>query len=125
MYSLTASHIETIQEENNGIYLLKINTKQKIIDIDEYSENNFKSAKTAYLNEEKKNSKKTYMTISLVSTDHFDTLKKAYPNYFADSEKFTNNLKKILSITKDIKPTKEKPNWLMKLILTHRKPEQQ
>lgn len=122
LFSSTAKHIENFRiNENNGIYLFKINSKTSNIEIFEFNDDDFHSAKSAYLNEEKKNSKKQYMTISLVSTDKFENLKKAYPNYFADSGKFIKNLQEILKQKQD-KNDNKKPNWLINLILTHRKP---
>lgn len=122
LFSSTAKHIEKLNKnETNGIYLFKINSKTSSIEISEFNDDDFQSAKSAYLTEEKKNSKKEYMTISLVSTDKFENLKKAYPNYFADSRKFIENLQEILKQKQD-KNENKKPNWLVSLILTHRKP---
>ena len=122
LFSSTAKHIENLRKnETNGIYLFKIDSRTKSIEISEFNDDDFKSAKSAYLNEEKKCSKKPYMTISLVSTDKFENLKKAYPNYFADSKKFIENLQEILRQKQDPKD-KNKSNWFINLILTHRKP---
>ena len=122
LYSSTAKHIEKLsKKETNGIYLFKINSKMTSIEISEFNDDDFQSAKTAYINEEKRNCKKEHMTISLVSTDKFENLRKAYPNYFADSRKFIENLQEILKQKQD-KNDDKKPNWFVNLILTHRKP---
>jgi ppGpp synthetase/RelA/SpoT-type nucleotidyltranferase len=121
LYSSTAKHIENFKKnETNGIYLFKINSKISSIEISEFYDADFQSAKLAYLNEEKKNSKKSYMTISLVSTDKFENLKKAYPNYFADSRKFIENLQEIL---KQKQEKDNKSNWFIDMIMTHRNPK--
>lgn len=82
------------QVSKQGYYLLRLNRKNSKLDIKEYIPGDIGFATYDYDEYEKLKSPEE--DIVLVSTSSFDTLKKAYPNYFADIGEFLSLLKSLL-----------------------------
>ncbi|MBD1878360.1 RelA/SpoT domain-containing protein [Coleofasciculus sp. FACHB-T130] len=78
-----------------GYFLLVLNVDEKTISINYYNSENLENANNEYLELEEKY-KNTNINIVLVATESMWSLRKAFPNYFADSELFLETLNKVL-----------------------------
>lgn len=79
---------------HKGYYLLRLNFKEKVLNVSRFSTSHIKAVTVAYNKLEELNNPD--IDIVLVSATSFDSLKSAYPNYFADISQFINIMKRIL-----------------------------
>jgi len=77
-------------------FLLELDIAGEKLNITQYTKDNEQTAIMDYAASEKKNRGKREYDVVLVGADTSTDLKKAYPNYFVDSQEFLANLKKIL-----------------------------
>lgn len=85
-------HLE-IQDDSYN--LIKVDISQGIVDVKSYPKGSFSEAADNYLKSEKEAAKSKKFVVALVSSSSINNLKEAYPNYFADSAVFIDNLKQI------------------------------
>jgi ppGpp synthetase/RelA/SpoT-type nucleotidyltranferase len=78
-------------------FLLELDILGEKLNITGYTKNQEIKAIEDYANSEKRNENKKEYDVVLVGVDATNDLRKAYPNYFADTEEFLENLKKILN----------------------------
>jgi ppGpp synthetase/RelA/SpoT-type nucleotidyltranferase len=78
-------------------FLLELDIISERLNITGYSENQEEKAISDYANSEKRNQGQKEYDVVLVGVDATRDLKKAYPNYFADTKEFLGYLKKILA----------------------------
>lgn len=103
---ITTKKVGHITQKTNqkGYYLIKLDFDNKSIDIIVFTgtEKGLEAATKAYnkIENEKKNSK---IDCVLVSASSYETLIKAYPNYFLDVSKFLEVIKNILNNHKSAK----------------------
>jgi len=81
-------------------FLLELDLIVEKLSISGYTKNQEIEAIEEYSKAEKKSRDKKEYDVVLVGVDAAKDLKKAYPNYFADTEEFLDNLKKILNKVK-------------------------
>jgi ppGpp synthetase/RelA/SpoT-type nucleotidyltranferase len=77
-------------------FLLELDIIGEKLNITGYTKNQEIKAIEDYAKAEKRNKDKKEYDVVLVGVDAANDLRKAYPNYFADTEEFLENLKKIL-----------------------------
>lgn len=77
-------------------FLLELDIVGEKLNITQYTKANEQKAIMDYAASEKKNMGRKEYDVVLVWADTSTDLKKAYPNYFVDSEEFLVNLKKII-----------------------------
>lgn len=77
-------------------FLLELDIAGGKLNIAQYTKDNEQQAIVDYAASEKKNRDKKEYDVVLVGADTSTDLKKAYPNYFVDSQDFLANLKKII-----------------------------
>lgn len=80
---------------DDGYYLLSLDYNNMEIYVAPFNENDLPLATRAY-NELEKRMDKTTGNVVLVATNKFDTLKEAYPNYFADINNFVSIMIELL-----------------------------
>ncbi len=78
-------------------FLLELDITGEKLNITGYPEGHEEKAISDYAKAEKRNQGKKEYDVVLVGVDAANDLKKAYPNYFADTKEFLDNLKKILN----------------------------
>ncbi len=78
-------------------FLLELDIAGEKLNITPYTKDNEQRAISDYANSEKKNRGKREYDVVLVGADTSTDLKKAYPNYFVDSQEFLVTLKKIIN----------------------------
>lgn len=105
MIGITTKNVGHITKNSTkkGYYLIKLNFTQKSIDITifEGAEKSLEEATKEY-NKIEKEKKISNVDCVLVSASSYETLIKAYPNYFLDVSKFLQEIKKILKKYQDI-----------------------
>lgn len=86
------------EEDLSGMhyYLLILDPDNSSITIRSYTQGQYEKASTDYLEVEKEIAGKNSDAV-LVSADSITTLKKAYPNYFADTQTFLSSLAQIIA----------------------------
>lgn len=90
-FTVAAKHI--IQKETNSKYnLITLNLEKKIVTVKSYAAKRLEQANIDYTNIEKEIIKGAPLQAVLVSTGSIDSLKKAYPSYFLDSQEFLNKI---------------------------------
>lgn len=85
---------------NLKFFLLELDISGEKLNITSYPEGQEERAIEDYAKAEKRNNGKKEYDVVLVGVDAANDLRKAYPNYFADTNEFLENLKKILSKVK-------------------------
>ena len=81
-------------------YILRLDLKESKIRIYGYKKTDLTQATAFYDDEEKKFENDPSKDLVLVSAESLADLKKAYPNYFSDTDEFTKNIKKVYSQNK-------------------------
>jgi len=78
-------------------FLLELDISGEKLNITGYTKGQEEKAIFDYAKAEKRNQGKKEYDVVLVGVDAAHDLRKAYPNYFADTKEFLDNLKKIIS----------------------------
>lgn len=78
----------------NGYYILRLDFNKMRLHVTGYMKNQFQKAAYVYNSLEQKHEPNTDTV--LISADSFDTIRTAYPNYFADIGKFVDMMIEIL-----------------------------
>jgi ppGpp synthetase/RelA/SpoT-type nucleotidyltranferase len=104
-----ASSLKTMEKhveiQDDSYNLIKVDFSKSIVNVWSYPKDSFSEAADNYLKLEKQAAKNREFVVALVSSSSINNLKEAYPNYFADSAVFINNLKRIEQVYA------MKPNW--------------
>ncbi|CAN5282276.1 RelA/SpoT domain-containing protein [soil metagenome] len=95
-FTTTLQYAEETNFGNESYYLLALDPATKKMRIRTFSSKDSNLASKAYLQLESQNIQGK-QNVVLVSADSLDSLKLAYPNYYADTRLFINILKEILS----------------------------
>lgn len=98
-----------------GYVLLEIDIPNLKVSSSFFPNDESKDAETAYLKSEKEAAVKEGIVVALVSTSVVGDIKKAYPNYFADSSKFLS----YVAIIQKTKLSREK-NFFEKMFSTEK-----
>ncbi len=96
-FSVTTKSIAQ-RNKKEGYTLLKLDTNKMVVNIAYFDKYEFDKASEEYLRLERESGNMESDNIVLVSTLTVHNLKKAYPNYFADSNNFIENLEKLLEL---------------------------
>ncbi len=87
------------ERPNLQFFLLELDITGEKLNITGYTKGQEEKAISDYARAEKRNQGKKEYDVVLVGVDATNDLRKAYPNYFADTKEFLENLKKILNKT--------------------------
>ncbi|GAB5474063.1 MAG: RelA/SpoT domain-containing protein [Maribacter sp.] len=99
-FSATLEFTSQGEYSKGGYFLLRLDPIEKMVSINQYprTAKGLQSASKHYLNEERLN-RHSQKNIVLVTSDTLDTLRLTYPNYYADTNRFTSILKEVVSGT--------------------------
>ncbi len=81
---------------NTELFLLQLDTKEKTISIFSYEENYYDEAYKNYRRIESEIAEDNTKDVVMVFANSMEELKKAYPNYLADTKVFLENLNKVI-----------------------------
>jgi hypothetical protein len=95
-YSQSLKLLDLAKEEDfDRYFLIKVDLSGKTVSIETYNPSHFKYATDKFLIEETLSALSGRYVVALVSSKSVDDLREAYPNYFADSSDFINNLRTV------------------------------
>ncbi|MCG3730999.1 RelA/SpoT domain-containing protein [Vibrio cincinnatiensis] len=94
--AVTANHIDKEKHKWASYFLMELDPQKGNIKITSYPTNLLKKAGDDYLEAEYRCKDIDGAEAALVSTNDPDNLRNAYPNYFADTRTFMNNLGRVL-----------------------------
>ncbi|WP_080396094.1 RelA/SpoT domain-containing protein [Pseudomonas syringae] len=94
------SLVENLKDTNGKAhyYLLKLDVVGMNVDVNGYARDDLSQATSDYLEQEKKAKNQTGVQVVLVAAQSLAALKKAYPNYFLDTGRFVNRIKRIRAL---------------------------
>ncbi|MBJ6119847.1 RelA/SpoT domain-containing protein [Pontibacter sp. BT310] len=101
-FTVAADHI--FQSQANSKYnLITLNLEKRVVNVKSYSARQLRRANIDYTNIEKEINKGAPIQAVLVSTGSIDSLRKAYPSYFLDTQEFLSKLNMIYHRLQKIK----------------------
>jgi len=104
-FTVSTRHLSQDSSNKNDYFLLILEIDKSNIQVRRFPAHSLDSASKEYARcetEFKDNDKKD---VVLVAASSIHNLKKAYPNYFADTTEFTKNLERIVEANKQLKRT--------------------
>lgn len=87
-----------------GYYLLLLDLKRRTINLRGFNKSQLEEATKIYNEEEQKYSEDNTKDLVLVSAGSVLELKRAYPNYFSDTQSFSNYIEKVYKVNKHTYP---------------------
>ena len=97
-FSITVRH----SNQRQGFYLLQLHIEEETISVRHFNHSLLLDAYAEYRRIEQEISEDTTQDVVLVSAQSLSELKKAYPNYFADTHIFLNKLKEVINYAKNL-----------------------
>lgn len=94
-FNKVVSNIET-DKKQGSLHLVVLDVTNKSVNVKTYPKNAVEQASLDYLREESIEQDGTNRQVVLVSSTSIETLKKAYPSYFLDTEEFIKRLNEII-----------------------------
>lgn len=99
-YNLAA---RVVQDKRLGYYtIIELDMQERQVNITGYPKSRYREASLAYADLEARTENDTTKDVVMVSAGEIRTLKKAYPNYFLDIDKFAARLKAIIEIITEV-----------------------
>ncbi|STZ13961.1 GTP pyrophosphokinase ywaC [Moraxella caviae] len=96
---ITAKQIESSSNDGD-YYLIELDSKQGTVSLVAFSKNQLAIAETLYQSQEIKTKDNANIEVVLLSAGNLKQVKKAYPNYFLDTQDFIKSLIKICAAIK-------------------------
>ena len=93
--ALSAKHIESSSSNAGGYHLMQLDVKNNRISLIPFSKKQLDIAEEFYKNQEKGTKNNPNISLVLISAGNVKEIKKAYPNYFLDTESFIKTLQQI------------------------------
>ncbi|MCY7336849.1 MAG: RelA/SpoT domain-containing protein, partial [Chamaesiphon sp.] len=97
-FIVTSRFVNEKNFRKTDYFLLELDESTQMVELTHYRDEQLSLATQDYLNREKKVSDNTGCNVVLVSAISLNSLKTAYPNYFADSTQFIMYLKQAINI---------------------------
>ncbi len=94
--AFTGKQIETASKQTDEYHLMVLDAARRLVSITPYSKKQWETVIDDYRTKEQKTKDNPDISIVLVSAGDFKAIKKAYPNYFLDTNNFIRRLKHIL-----------------------------
>ena len=95
-FATALQHMENVLPKEPGYFLLSLDIAADMLTIDGYAQNEFQRASNDLKLREDEIRRKPGTDAVLVSVDSVSKLRRAYPNYFADTESFIEELDEAL-----------------------------
>ncbi len=96
-FAVSTNHLGKEKKNERGFFLLLLEIDKAKVKVMRFQSNEFDLATRKYAKLEVEYSNVVDRDVVLVSAESLWALKKAYPNYFADTAQFSKNLKKLLA----------------------------
>lgn len=95
MYNTIVEHLKDTSGQKTHYYLLELDAAGMNVSVRGFARDSLPEATTEYLAREKWAKDKTNIQVVLVAAQSLVALRKAYPNYFLDTGKFVELIRKI------------------------------
>jgi len=95
--ALTAKQIETNSDKYSGYHLVSLDVKKGKVSLMNFSNSQLEYAELLYTAYEAKTRDNPDVSIVLVSAGNVNEIRKAYPNYFLDTNSFITNLLRLMN----------------------------
>lgn len=92
---ITGNHVETSNDKSNGYHLMELDTNKGTVSLLAFSSSQLEMAENFYKMREIDTQDKPYIELVLISAGNLKEIKKAYPNYFLDTQDFIKSVKNI------------------------------
>jgi hypothetical protein len=96
-YGRTILHVTGAETKFAKYYLVNLSLQDNTISVNRFRIDQSEIANIQYLEAEKKAQEGSGDQVVLVSVDSIKALRRAYPNYFSDTRRFTKLLRNILT----------------------------
>mgnify|MGYP001546522495 CR=1 FL=1 len=96
----TALSVVEIDKKQGSLHLIVLDLEAKEVSVKSYSRQSLEEASRDYLKEETQIENQSKRQVVLVSSDSLDSLRKAYPSYFLDTQEFVKKLSQIIKFAK-------------------------
>ncbi len=93
--ALSAKHIETVSKDSKGYHLMELDLRKNHIHLVAFPGTQLEKAESLYSLEEEKKRGNPYFSVILISAGNLKQIKKAYPNYFLDTNKFISKFNQL------------------------------
>lgn len=104
-FAVSTKHLGIDKKHRNDYFLLVLEVDKSNIEVMRFSQSNIDKATQKYAELEKDFKNDSKKDVVLVSAESVHGLKKAYPNYFADTTEFSKNIERIIEANKKIQLT--------------------
>jgi len=101
-FAVSTKHLGIDKKNQNDYFLLELEIDKSNIRVMRFSQNDIDLATQKYAELEKEFKNNSEKDVVLVSAESVHGLKKAYPNYFADTTEFSKNIERILEANNKI-----------------------
>lgn len=102
-FAVSTKHLSGKKNNKGEYFLLLLEIDKSKIKVMRFANNQLEEATKKYDELEKEHRDNPNKDVVLVSAESVHSLKKAYPNYFADTTEFSKNIEKIIEVNKGIK----------------------
>ncbi|WP_027328748.1 RelA/SpoT domain-containing protein [Marinimicrobium agarilyticum] len=99
-FAVSTRHLGRDRKNKNDYFLLVLDVSKSNIGVRRYSRDHVDSATKRYAELEREYKENNDKDVVLVSAESVHGLKKAYPNYFADTTEFSKNIERIIDANK-------------------------
>ncbi len=106
-FNIVLKHLSSSGYIQGQYVLLKMNFKQKVVEISQYGKAKFEQANEDYLQMELDNLGNQAIEVVLISIQDIKKLKQSYPNYFMDTTEFIKNLNTLFKSTQRVQKLEE------------------
>lgn len=103
-FTVSANHITKKNDNKTDYFLLELRDNAKKIMVTQYSTAQFEDATRKYLEKETLAKVDDGYDVVLVAASSMHALRRAYPNYFADSKEFLKYLARVCAVQLDLFP---------------------
>lgn len=103
-FTVSANHITKKNDNKTDYFLLELRDNAKKIMVTQYSTAQFEDATKKYLEKETLAKVDDGYDVVLVAASSMHALRRAYPNYFADSKEFLKYLARVCAVQLDLFP---------------------
>ena len=104
-FAVSTRHLGNDKKNKSDYFLLILEVDRSNIKVMRFPQGHIDSATKKYAELEKEFKDNTDKDVVLVSAESVHELKKAYPNYFADTTEFSKNIERIIEANKKIQRT--------------------
>lgn len=105
-FAVSTKHLSRRRKNNGEYFLLILDIDKSNIKVMRYANDQLGIASKKYDELEKEHNNNPKRDVVLVSAKSVQSLRKAYPNYFADTTEFSKNIEKVIEANKALQRTR-------------------